>query len=225
MWGATGSVERTCTTVKPDRDITEAKVAKALAHPLRVRILGILEERVASPRELALELDAELSQLSYHVRTLHRGGFIELVEQKRRRAAIESYYRATERPVVTSDAWAGMPSVAKKQIVSGTLGQMGDVVNAAISSGGFERDDAHLSRSPMVLDARGFAEVADKMDKLLKDFERIAMAAEKRLERADHEGAVPTTAVMLLFETAPGSPTRDGGPVEARGRRREVAAA
>ena len=209
--------------MKPDRDITEAKVAKALAHPLRVRILGILEERVASPRELALELDAELSQLSYHVRTLHRGGFIELVEQKRRRAAIESYYRATERPVVTSDAWAEMPSVAKKQLVSGALGQIGEVVNAAVGTGGFERDDTHVSRSPMVLDDRGFAEVAEKMDRLLKDFERIAAAAEKRLEKADHEGAVPTTAIMLLFETAPGSPTRDGGPVKAR-RRREVAA-
>ena len=199
--------------MKPNRAITDAQTAKALAHPLRVRILGILDERVASPRELALELDADLSQLSYHVRTLHRMGFIELVEQKRRRAALESYYRATDRPVVTSEAWSQMPSLVKKELVAGTLGQMSDDVNAAAATGGFERSEAHLSRSPMTLDAQGFSEVATRLDELLADFERIAAAAEQRLRSADHAEAVDATAVLLLFENAPQTPEQAGAAV------------
>ena len=211
--------------MKPDRAITDAQTAKALAHPLRVRILGILEERTASPRELALELDADLSQLSYHVRTLHRMGFIELVEQKRRRAALESYYRATERPVVTSEAWGQMPSVVKKELIGGTLGQMSEQVNAAVATGGFERSEAHLSRSPMTLDAQGFSEVATKLDALLEDFEQIAAAAEERLQASDHAEPVDATAVLLFFETALTTGADGAGKAVRDGRRSRSTAA
>jgi DNA-binding transcriptional ArsR family regulator len=188
--------------VKPDRDITDPRVAKALAHPLRVRILALLGDRTASPRELALELGVDLSLLSYHVRTLHRAGFLELVTRKRRRAAVESYYRATERPVVVGSAWAQLPSIVKDELVAGALAQVSEDVNAAAGTGGFDRQEAHLSRSPMVLDAEGFAEAAGKMDSLLEDLERIGAEAEKRLAQRDHEGAIRAGAVLMLFESA-----------------------
>ena len=57
-----------------NRYIADPQVAKALTHPLRVSILGILEERTASPREIADELDAPLGVVSYHVRQLARSG-------------------------------------------------------------------------------------------------------------------------------------------------------
>ncbi|MDQ2895534.1 MAG: helix-turn-helix domain-containing protein, partial [Actinomycetota bacterium] len=43
--------------MKPYQDITDPSVAKALAHPLRLRILAALEQRTASPSQLAAELD------------------------------------------------------------------------------------------------------------------------------------------------------------------------
>jgi DNA-binding transcriptional ArsR family regulator len=188
--------------MKPDRDITDPQVARALAHPLRVRILALLSERTASPRELALELDADLSLVSYHVRTLHRIGLLDLVRRRRRRAAVETYYRASERPVVTSEAWAKMPRIVKDQVAASALAQISEQVNAAAEHGGFRRDQAHASRSPMVLDDQAFAEVAGKLDALLAELPRIAAAAEKRLRRKNHEGAIPATAVLMLFETA-----------------------
>ena len=66
-------------SLKPYRDITDPRVAKALAHPLRTRILAALEGRTASPSELAAELDAPLGVLSYHVRRLTALGFVKLV--------------------------------------------------------------------------------------------------------------------------------------------------
>jgi DNA-binding transcriptional ArsR family regulator len=194
--------------VKPHRAITDAKVAKALAHPLRVRILAILEERTASPRELALELDTDLSALSYHVRTLHRMGFIELVEQKRRRAALESYYRAVSLPVVTREAWADMPGVVKKQLVSGVIDKIAEDVNTAVESGGFEGADAQLSRVLLKLDRQGIVEAGELLTNALAELEELNRAAHERLKAADHEEPVDATAVLLLFENAPATPAR-----------------
>src|ERR1700730_16490605 len=39
--------------LKPVRDIDDPRLAKALSHPLRVRIMGVLEQRTATPKQLA----------------------------------------------------------------------------------------------------------------------------------------------------------------------------
>jgi DNA-binding transcriptional ArsR family regulator len=72
----------------------DAKLAKALAHPLRAQILERLERHTASPSELADELAAPLGNVSYHVRILADAGLIELVRTTRRRGATEHHYRA-----------------------------------------------------------------------------------------------------------------------------------
>ena len=141
--------------MKADRNISDPQIAKALAHPLRVAIMAVLEERIASPSEIATELDASLGLVSYHVRMLARLGLVRLVETRPRRGALEHYYRAEERPVITSEAWASVPSIVKQATVRATLAQISGQVNRAAQSGGFERSDSHLSRSPVVLDKRG----------------------------------------------------------------------
>ena len=92
--------------MKANRYISDPQVAKALTHPLRVSILGILEERTASPREISEELDAPLGVVSYHVRQLARSGLARLERTRQRRGALEHYYSAQERPIITSEAWA-----------------------------------------------------------------------------------------------------------------------
>ncbi|MEA2459049.1 MAG: hypothetical protein QOC95_2021 [Thermoleophilaceae bacterium] len=83
-------------------DIGDTRLVKAFAHPLRVQILSTLEERVASPSDLAAELDAPLGNVSYHVRTLVDLGLVELVRRRTRRGAVEHYYQARGRAQVRS---------------------------------------------------------------------------------------------------------------------------
>jgi DNA-binding transcriptional ArsR family regulator len=189
--------------MKPDRYISDPQVAKALAHPLRVSILAILEERTASPSEIAEELDASLGLVSYHVRMLARLGMAKLEETRPRRGALEHYYSARERPVITSDAWASVPSIVKLATVRATLNQISTQVNRAAQSGGFEHSNSHLSRSPIVLDQRGWNELAIKFDRLLQDCERIAAASAKRLAANDHADELQAVAVLMMFEGAP----------------------
>src|SRR4051812_50182977 len=80
------------------KTVDDQRYVKALSHPLRVRILGILEDRAASPVELSQVLDATLGTISYHVRQLNELGLLELVRETPRRGAIEHHYRAKPRP-------------------------------------------------------------------------------------------------------------------------------
>jgi DNA-binding transcriptional ArsR family regulator len=51
---------------------------RALAHPLRVRILETLRQRPATPEELAEELDVGVDVVTYHSRVLTRAGCLPL---------------------------------------------------------------------------------------------------------------------------------------------------
>ena len=83
----------------------DQRLVKALAHPLRVEILTILNERMASPNELSKELEEGLSQVSYHVKVLKDFECIEMVKTEPRRGAVEHYYRATARAFLTDRDW------------------------------------------------------------------------------------------------------------------------
>src|SRR4051795_6611995 len=89
---------------------SQARIAKALAHPLRARILQRLGERIASPGELAVELGAGLGVVSYHAGMLRDYGCVELVRTEPRRGALEHFYRAIARPTLDADQWRALPS-------------------------------------------------------------------------------------------------------------------
>jgi DNA-binding transcriptional ArsR family regulator len=182
-------------------DITDPRLVKALAHPLRIRILAILEDRVASPSEIAEQLDAPLGNVSYHVRQLAELGLISLVRETPVRGTLEHHYKADIRPRITDKAWSAAPDIVKHATVSATLEQIGVNVNRAAADGGFSKDNAHLSRIPLVLDSEGWNEIAGELNSLLDRVERIQRAANKRLLKADHQGEIRGEVVSMLFET------------------------
>src|SRR3954463_14050366 len=104
-------------TVEPSTAIDDPRYVKAFSHPLRVRILAMLQERTASPVELAEWLGARLGTVAYHVRTLHQLDLIELVDETRVRGAVAHHYRAKERPQITDDA--GGPGAPMGQPAAG----------------------------------------------------------------------------------------------------------
>src|SRR3954468_3075681 len=79
---------------------------KAISHPLRHRLLGMLDGRVASPNELARGLRAPLGRGRSPLRLLHDLGAIELVNTEPRRGALEHYYRAVTRAWFGEGDWA-----------------------------------------------------------------------------------------------------------------------
>jgi DNA-binding transcriptional ArsR family regulator len=188
--------------VKDHQEISDPAVVKALSHPLRIQILGVLEKRTASPNELAREFDAALGTVAYHVRELARYGFIELVKKTPRRGAVEHYYRAKARPRVSDAGWAATPSVVKQAMVRSALEQISTFVNAAALEGGFDREQAHLNRVELVVDERGWEELSKELWRVLQALPKIEEASRKRLGRSDHDGEQRVTVVTMAFETA-----------------------
>lgn len=184
------------------KDGVEQIVAKAFAHPLRVQILIILNERVASPNLLAQELDQSLNLVAYHVRVLEKYDCIELVDTKQRRGATEHFYRATRRQFLTDSEWARMPEVLRPGIATAMLKSVFQDVEEAVSAGTLEEiDDVHLSRTPMVVDRQGWGDVATLLGETLERVLEIQAEAGERLANGDEPGIV--SKVHLLHFKSP----------------------
>jgi DNA-binding transcriptional ArsR family regulator len=187
----------------PITSIDDPRYVKAMSHPLRVRILALLDERTASPVELAGWLGATLGTVAYHVRTLERMNVIELVRHTRVRGAVEHHYRSKERPRVSDEAWAAAPAIAKQAAVSASLQTIDAYARAASGAGGFDHGNAHLTRTALHLDDRGYSEVSQACRRLLAQIDRIEQAAEERMQRNPHLGETKDVSLaMMLFETA-----------------------
>jgi DNA-binding transcriptional ArsR family regulator len=200
-------------------EIDDPRLVKGLAHPLRIQILRVLENRVASPSEIADEIGAPLGNVSYHVRFLARVGLIELTSTKPRRGAVEHYYRAIGRVRVTDKAWSQVPDVVKSALISATLDQVGREIGAAAAVGGFDRGDAVVSRRGLVLDEQGFAELAAEVKTLLDRASEIENRSAERLTLVDHAGIeIDAGLVTMLFE---GAGARAPEPGDTSGRRQD----
>jgi DNA-binding transcriptional ArsR family regulator len=190
--------------VSPDVNISDPKLAKAYAHPLRIHILELLDGRVASPRELADELGAPLSNTSYHVRQLVSLGLVELVGRTARRGAIEHHYTSKGRPTISDDGWARLPRIVQKTILlDGIKKAIGEMARAA-EEGGFERPDIHYTRTVGKLDPQAWMDVSRELRATL---ERIEQIVEDSSERDAAEAELSTIILMhFAGPQGPGQP-------------------
>ncbi len=191
--------------VKPVTNINDPRYVRALAHPLRIRILAMLEERASSPVRLSAQLDASLGTVAYHVRTLEQLGLVKLVSTRQRRGATEHYYQALEHPGFTDEAWEGLEPAAKQRLLSAMLRQIGEYAHRSAAAGGFDDADAHITRTALKLDELGRSELAGVTKRWLEDVERIEAGAQERLERAGDPHAEPIDVglVIMLFRALP----------------------
>lgn len=188
-----------------------------MAHPLRMQILMLLDQRVASPNEIAKELSEPLGNVSYHVRTLADFGLVKLVRKRPRRGAIEHFYRAVTRPTITDESWSRLPKVVKRQAVSAVLDELARDMTDSAGEGAFDKPDMHLSRTPLVLDERGWQELSDALEQLMRTGVEIEQRCKERLSK-DHD--LPQragTLVAMLFDRVDETPERRLYAVDADG--------
>ncbi len=189
---------------RPTLDLVDPRIAKALSHPMRARILMILNERVASPNEISEEIEERLPNVSYHVRALLDLGCIELVDTAQRRGAVEHYYRAIVRPFFSDRDWKRLPRSGRQAISDSILQILWEDLSAAIKAGTFEaRDDRHLTHARMVLDDEGWAEMTKLLASVLAETEKIEARSTSRLKKAGAEAEIPTTFALMHFESPP----------------------
>lgn len=194
---------------KPITEIDDPRLVKALAHPLRIRILGILEQRSATPKELAELLDVQLENLSYHVRTLRDYGFIRLERRRMVKGAVEHRYGMVARPRITAAAWEQLPAIVREALDAASLDQIWDVVTRAAAQDKMSRPQSQMARRVARLDEQGLAEMSEVVTDAVDQLVEIEKQSARRL-RNHKSPAIPTVLIAMLFD----APDDDGGAAD-----------
>jgi DNA-binding transcriptional ArsR family regulator len=179
-------------------DIDDPRLVKALAHPIRMKILNILDERTATPKELAEALRLPLENVSYHVRTLKDFGFIELERTRQVRGAVEHHYKLAARPRVGSKLWAEVPRVVQEALTDATLNVVVETIGQAAAEGKLDADDAVVARHSVVLDDEARREAYRVIADAAARIEELSEEAQKRANGGEERRV---SAAFFLFET------------------------
>ena len=176
----------------------DTRLAKALSHPLRRRLLIAYSGRVASPSELAHELDEPLGDVSYHTKRLIAHGCLDLVRTEPGRGGTKHFYRATAGYEFEDEQWRALPPRMRRSLAGPVLAQLWDHVLAAEAGGGLEAPDVHVSTQGLSLDSRGWEELSALLRALVEDARRIARESAER-GPADER---PSVLALLHFPSA-----------------------
>lgn len=74
--------------------LNDIEQVRAMADPLRQRIVETLIEAPMTTKQVAQHLKEQPTKLYHHVELLEKAGIIELVETRPKRGTVEKYYRA-----------------------------------------------------------------------------------------------------------------------------------
>jgi len=197
----------------------DQRLVKALTHELRVEILGILNERIASPNELANELNEGLSQVSYHVKVLRDYECIELVKTEPRRGAVEHYYRATSRAFLTDRDWQQLPDSIRPGLSADLLKLIVGDAAAASGEGTLDaRKDRHMSRTLLIVDDRGWKDLIDVLKRAQTQVDQVQTKSSARLQKSGEPGFTVSASLMGFEVPEPPSKGAKAPKAKAKGK-------
>ncbi len=184
-------------------NLVDPRVALMMSHPTRIHAMGVLLERTASPREISEELEEPINNVTYHLNQLRKCGCIELAETRPARGGrvVEHFYRVIQRPLFDNEAWERFGEKEKTDVTTAIMRLASEDIAEAVSGGTFhDPDDNHLSRTPLVLDRDGWAEVNKLLDRTMEDLFTIQ---DRVNERSEGNGEMLHTKVHMLHFRSP----------------------
>lgn len=188
----------------------DQRLVRALAHPVRIQILEILSERVASPNMIATELETGLSHVAYHTRALDRCGCLELVQTAQRRGATEHFYKARPRAFIGDQTWRRVPQSIRGAVSAASLQTFIDKAISALEAGAMDdREDTTFSWMPLHLDEQGWREVTAILRGATDRVVKAQEESNRRAQESGHGETVPAVVALALFET--GAPPPSNG--------------
>ncbi len=186
-------------------EMIDQRLVKAIAHPLRVRILEVLSDRVSSPNQISETLETGLTDVAYHTRALDKCGCLHLVDTAQRRGATEHFYKAMPDSFLGNPAWRGVPSAILPGVSGATLQTFIDKAAAAMAAGTLDgREDTMLRWLPLLLDQIGWKEVVAIMEETTEKVLAAHLRSQDRLEssRTATDDSISAVVGLASFETS-----------------------
>ncbi|HKO37223.1 MAG TPA: hypothetical protein VJU14_02520 [Solirubrobacterales bacterium] len=189
---------------------------EALRHPMRVRILEVVNETPMSPirfvnqglhkpvrRDFKNQQNA-LSLVAYHFRALEKAGCIEITKLNPKRGATEHVYRGLARVFFSDEEFEALPLEDRKSLSRTSFLGLLARTDGAIQSGTFDkRTDRHLTWRALHLDPRGYREMMALLAGTYYSAEQIRTDAAARIAHDSDEEVIPFTFGILGFESPP----------------------
>jgi predicted ArsR family transcriptional regulator len=203
MGRRSGSARRDGLAEIPLKRFMDQRLIDAISHPARAHVLATLNERVASPSEVAAEVGLDVKYLNYHFEALEKSGCIELVKVEPKRGARQHFYRATKTIFIDDSESERLPASLRIGMTAGFLQKIVDDANRAVEAGTFDsRTDRHVSWTSLLVDERGWRDLNAALKEALDRVLSVQLESAERLEAGDEE-PIPVTVGMASFEMPP----------------------
>lgn len=198
--------------------VISAKLAKALANPMRARIMTELSVRTLSPSQFQAIAGGDLANIARYFRQLEEWDYVEVVETRRggrRRGGVEHIYRRIQPNLIKTEEWEVLPVFLREDISANMLASYLARIDEAIEAGTFDAEtDRHLSWDTPTLDRQAWEELSARLDEVLDWLPELARESAERMQESGAE-PIPTTVGLAAFRSPTGSEldrTRHGRP-------------
>lgn len=175
---------------------------KAMAHPLKQRILVALDETEAHPAQLATRLGEDLRTVARLVRELASTDppLIEEVAELRIRGGVAHVYKTIGRPMLELGPWQELPQLLR-EIQSTQAGQilLGDLAESIQARLLDARPERTMVREVGIFDEEGIDEVEEAGEAFLKAIQNSEDRSAGRILESGERG-VRISASALAFE-------------------------
>jgi DNA-binding transcriptional ArsR family regulator len=158
----------------PGAPILNANVAelRALAHPLRLRMMELFAERPRTTKQVADLLGEPPTRLYHHVAALERSGLLVLRETRKNRGTVEKWYEAVTQTLGGGVA-AGRGKAAagaRRAVATTVLDQSRKEIDTAIAQPGAE--PPLIARVVMSAPPAMIPEIRQRLYVFLKDLKQ-----------------------------------------------------
>jgi DNA-binding transcriptional ArsR family regulator len=181
------------------RKIDSAQSIKALADPLRLRVLSLLmrdHDRTWTVKEIAAELEQSVTKLYHHVNTLEQAGLIRDVETRLVSGIVEHRYASGQRGLEFDDALYRSADTRDASLanVSYMLDEARDDLVGYLRDETSDPERAMVSKAKLRLTEEEAAELRTAMQELIDRYQS------KRSQQ--RRTATPRTDVLVVVHPA-----------------------
>jgi DNA-binding PadR family transcriptional regulator len=182
------------------------RLARAVAHPLRLHILSELNKRDAmSPKQLKETTGAteSIQTILKHCRRLEELGCLEEVGKRKSGRHLECLFRPVRRPLFDNEAWESLPRAMKRGVSERAFSTYIERLAQAVEAGTFDaRWDRQFTWATYTYDERAWKEMVQAVDALFWCTLESWVEATLRLVDSGEE-PIPVTMSLSFIESPP----------------------
>jgi DNA-binding transcriptional ArsR family regulator len=177
---------------------------RAVAHPIRIRMMHLLRAEPLSASELARRLQIRFGSAQYHLRTLERAGIARRVGERQKRGGIEVLFEVPRSLWV--DYAAEAPPGMREAVHRANLAELGRRLDAAAAEPEPEDTDRDVFATREVeLRPEDLPAATEALHAFLCRLEELA------LDRSSAD-SLPITASVMLFRIPRSASQHPGTP-------------